>query len=88
MINIYSLNKVACSINNVTIYLVKISLDLIDLLADIFLPLALYLFFLSHFVTNIVVLNVNILHLSIIDKIISEGNKSLVVTFEKDRSIY
>ena len=34
---------------------------------------------------NVVVLDVNVLYLSVVDWIMSEGNEALVVAFERDR---
>ena len=40
----------------------------------------------SHFVTNVVVLNVYVLRSSMVDRVVGEGNGSLIVAFEGDRS--
>lgn len=41
----------------------------------------------SHFVTIVVVLNVNLLYLCVINRVLGKGNGSLIVTFERDRDI-
>lgn len=42
----------------------------------------------SHFVTDIVVLNVYVLYLSMVDRVIDKGNGPLIVAFERDRGVY
>lgn len=42
----------------------------------------------NYFVINIVILDINLLHLSVIDKIVNEDKRSLIVTFERDESVY
>lgn len=41
----------------------------------------------SHFITNVVMLNVNIFCLSILDIVVSKGDRSLIVTFKRDRDV-
>lgn len=41
----------------------------------------------SHFIRNIVVLNVNMFCSSVIDKVIGKGNGSLIVIFERDGGV-
>lgn len=42
----------------------------------------------SHFVINIVILDVTMLYLSGIDKIVDKGNRSLIVACERNRDVY
>ena len=42
----------------------------------------------SHFVTIIVLLDIDMLCSSVIDRIVDKGNESLIVTFERDGGVY
>lgn len=42
----------------------------------------------SHFVTNVVMLDINVLCLSMLDGVVAKGNGSLIVAFKRDEGVY
>lgn len=42
----------------------------------------------SYFITNIMVLNVNVFYSSVIGRVIGKYNRSLIITFERNGGVY